>query len=261
MAKDGNESGPVGRLAKQASQAWIAFLERRRYGRGPVGCVARPPVGLLVCFAVEEEMKFFAPHRSGGDECQLATTFQVWLTGIGRKNAAENARKAIARMRPERVITAGFAGGLNPELKFGTVVYEQDFDAGFGRELEDLGAVPAKFHCHRRVAISAEEKAALWRETGADAVEMESSVIRTVCREFHIPSATIRVISDDATQDLPLDFNALMTSEDRINYLKLLGAVLSRPGRIPKLIEFQQQTLGAARKLGAVLEELLRLNH
>jgi hypothetical protein len=87
---------------------------------------------------------------------------------------------------------------------------------------------------------------------------MESSVIRTICREFHIPSATIRVISDDATQDLPLDFNALMTSEDRINYLKLLGAVLSRPGRIPKLIEFQQQTLGAARKLGAVLEELVR---
>ena len=138
-----------------------------------------------------------------------------------------------------------------------TVVYEQDFDAGFGPELEDLGAVPAKFYCHRRVAITASEKTALWRETGADAVEMESSVIRTICREFRIPSATIRVISDDARQDLPLDFNALMTSEDRINNLKLLGAVLGRPGRIPRLIEFQQQTVGAARKLGVVLEELL----
>jgi hypothetical protein len=143
-------------------------------------------------------------------------------------------------------------------LKCGAVVFEQDFDAGFGSELEDLGGVPAKFHCHRRVAITAAEKAALWKETGADAVEMESSVIRTICRELHIPSATIRVISDDARQDLPLDFNALMTSEDRINYLKLLWAVLSRPGRIPRLIEFQQQTLGAARKLGGMLEELLR---
>ncbi len=227
-------------------------------GYGPVGGLASPPIGLLVCFAVEEETKFFAPHRSGEKGIELATTFQVWMTGIGRKNAAENARKAIAQMRPERVITAGFAGGLNPKLKCGTVVFEEDFDAGFGPDLEALGAVPAKFHCHRRVAITAEEKAALWKETGADAVEMESSVIRTICREFHIPSATIRVISDDATQDLPLDFNALMTSEDRINYLKLFGAVLSRPSRIPKLIEFQQQTIGAARKLGAVLEELLR---
>ena len=256
MANKGNASGAVGRLAKQASLAWKAFL-KRRHGCGPVGRLAKPPVDLLVCFAVEEEMKFFAPHRPGGGQ-PLAGTFQVWMTGIGRKNAAENMRDAIARVRPERVITAGFAGGLNPDLKCGTVVYEQDFDAGFGPELEDLGAAPAKFHCHRRVAITAQEKAALWRDTGADAGEMESSVIRTICREFHIPSATIRVISDDATQDLPLDFNALMTSEDRINYLKLLGAVLSKPSRIPKLIQFQHHTIGAARKLGAVLEELLR---
>jgi adenosylhomocysteine nucleosidase len=248
----------MGRLAKQASRAWSAFVQKRR-GCGPLGSLASPPVGVLMFFAVEEEMKHFAPHRGALKmRCNLGTTFQVWMTGIGRKNAAENARKAIERLKPERVITAGFAGGLNPALKFGTIVYEQDFDAGFGSDLEELGAVPAKFHCHRRVAITTEEKAALWKETRADVVEMESSVIRTICREFRIPSATIRVISDDASQDLPLDFNALMTSEDKINYLKLFGAVLSRPGRIPKLIEFQQQTIAASKKLGQILEDLLR---
>jgi adenosylhomocysteine nucleosidase len=221
-------------------------------GYGPAGRLAKPPVDLLICFAVKEEMKFFrsAFWRRG--------SMQVWVTGMGRKNAAENIRDAIARVQPERVITAGFAGGLNPALKFGTVVYEEDFDAGFGRELEELGAVAAKFYCHRRVAITTAEKSALWEGTSADAVEMESSVIRTICKEFKIPSATVRVISDDAGQDLPLDFNALMTSEARINYLKLIWAVLSRPSRIPKLIEFQHQTLDAARKLGAVLEDLLR---
>jgi adenosylhomocysteine nucleosidase len=221
-------------------------------GYGPAGRLVKPPVDLLICFAVKEEMKFFR------NESWKGGSIQVWVTGIGRRNAAENIREAIRRVQPERVITAGFAGGLNPALKFGTVVYEQDFDAGFGRELEELGAVPAKFYCHRRVAITTAEKNALWKETAADAVEMESSVIRTICREFKIPSATVRVISDDAGQDLPLDFNALMTSEDRINYLKLMWAVLSRPSRIPKLIAFQHQTLDAARKLGAVLEDLLR---
>jgi adenosylhomocysteine nucleosidase len=213
--------------------------------------LAKPPVDLLICFAVKEEMKYF-PFASW-----KASSVQVWITGIGRRNAAENIRGAIACVQPERVITAGFAGGLNPRLPCGAVIYEQDFDAGFGRELEELGAIPVRFHCHRRVAITAAEKSALWQGTGADAVEMESSVIRTICRELHIPSATVRVISDDAQQDLPLDFNALMTSDDRINYLKLMWAVLSRPGRIPKLIEFQHQTLDAARKLGAVLEDLL----
>jgi adenosylhomocysteine nucleosidase len=216
-----------------------------------VGRLAKPPVDLLICFAVKEEMKFF-PYP-----CQGPGGVQLWVTGIGRRNAAENIRDAIASVQPERVITAGVAGGLNPRLKCGDIVYDQDFDAGFGRELEEFGAIPAKFHCHRRVAITTEEKAALWQETGADAVEMESSVIRTICREFQIPSATVRVISDGARQDLPLDFNALMTSEDRINYLKLMWAVFSRPSRIPELIQFQHQTLDAARKLGAVLEDLL----
>ena len=93
------------------------------------------------------------------------------------------------------------------------MIYDEDYDAGFGKDLEEMGVVPAKFYCHRRVAITAEEKSVLWKETGADAVEMESSVIRTICHELKIPSATVRVISDDARQDLPLDFNALMTSE------------------------------------------------
>jgi adenosylhomocysteine nucleosidase len=223
-------------------------------GYGPIGHLAKQPVEFLICFAVKEEAKFLlhdATFRGVGG-CQ------VWLTGIGRKNAAESIRRAIALVKPERVITAGFAGGLNPDLKFGDIVYEQDFDAGFGPQLETLGAVPAKFHCHRRVAITAQEKAELWESTGADVVEMESSVIRTICREHRIPSATVRVISDDARQDLPLDFNALMTSEDRINYLKLMWAVLSRPGSIPKLMEFQHQTIAAGRQLGSVLKELLR---
>jgi adenosylhomocysteine nucleosidase len=227
----------------------------KKSSEGPVGALAKPPVDLLVCFAVKEELRFFTPPDLGG------ISLQIWMTGMGRRNAALNIRQAVQQLQPERVITAGFAGGLNPALPCGTVVYNQDLDAGFKSELEELGAVPAKFYCHRRVATTVEEKAALWRDTGADVVEMESSVIRTICREFHIPSATIRVISDDASQDLPLDFNALMTSEERIDYFKLFRAIVSRPSRIPKLIEFQQQTVRAARTLGTVLEELLRAKH
>jgi adenosylhomocysteine nucleosidase len=245
---------------------------------GPIGDLARQPVDLLVCFAVKEEAKFFLPplcirrmrRRKPFNGTEFvggglvprpmpeAAVCQVWMTGIGRSNAAKSIREAISLVEPERVITAGFAGGLNPSLKLGTVVYEQDYDAGFAADLEELGAVAAKFYCHKRVATTAQEKRELWQSSGADVVEMESSVIRNICRERKIPSATIRVISDDAGQDLPLDFNALMTSGDRINYLKLMWAVLSRPSRIPRLVEFQRHTVFAARRLGAVLQELVR---
>jgi hypothetical protein len=236
-------------------------MVRTHNGCGPIGKLAQRPVELLVCFAVKEEARFFMDalvyRIDSASKAQHRPLYQVWMTGMGRRNAVEGVRKAIALLQPKRVITSGFAGGLNPKLRFGTVVYDEDYNAGFGPQLEQAGAVRATFYCHRRVAITAVEKAALWQSTGADAVEMESSVIRNICREQGIPSATVRVISDDASQDLPLDFNALMTPEDRIHYPKLIWAVLSRPGRLGKLLEFQRQTEAAARRLGAALAELL----
>lgn len=232
--------------------------------QGPLGKLPNKPVDMLVCFAVKEEAKFFSPLREvrvakgAREQVRMRAFCQVWITGMGRTNAARSIREAIEKAKPERIITAGFAGGLNPDLKVGDVLYDQDFDAGLATQLEDLGAISAKFYCHRRVAITAQEKQALWKETGADAVEMESSVIRTICKEFHIPSATVRVISDDAHQDLPLDFNALMTSEDSIDFPKLIWTVLRKPSRIPRLIEFQRQTIFAAQRLGSVLQDLLR---
>ena len=204
------------------------------------------PADVLVCFAVKEEAKFFIPARA-----------EVLVTGIGRKNAADSIREAIETVRPSLVLTCGFAGGLNPELPTGAIVFDEDLDAGLGDTLLSLGAIPAKFHCAKRVAVTVAEKEELWRSSGADVVEMESSVIRNICKQMEIPSATIRVISDAADEDLPLDFNALMTSDDKINYTKLAWTLITRPNKIPKLIQFQRVTLITAQKLASVLNDLL----
>jgi adenosylhomocysteine nucleosidase len=119
------------------------------------------------------------------------------------------------------------------------------------------GACPVRFHCSTRVAITVEEKRALRQATGADAVEMESSIIRAICRAHGIPSATIRVISDAADEDLPLDFNALLTSEQELNYPKLVLTLLSSPSKIPALLRLQRQTQLAARRLAEVLVRLI----
>jgi len=224
-------------------------------GRGPVGKLAEPPVGFLVCFAVKEEAKYFMPLPGGRHG-----PVQTWITGIGRRNAEESIRRAVDLVKPGRVLTCGFAGGLNPGLKCGQVVYDCDLDVGLAGNLEEAGALAGRFHCASRVATTATEKGAMWKSTGADAVEMESSVIRTICREHGIPSATIRVISDSAQQDLPLDFNALMTGDERVDYFKLLRSVLASPAKIPRLIELQRQTVTAAQRLAQVLVELLRRN-
>ena len=94
--------------------------------------------------------------------------------------------------------------------------------------------------------------------TKADAVEMESSIIRQICRDQKIPSATLRVISDPANEDLPLDFNALMTADQNLSIPSLIVALAKSPGKIPALMQLQRNTSFAAKRLAQVLESLLR---
>lgn len=210
------------------------------------------PIALLVCFAVKEEAAFTLPLPMLSESCAAI------VTGMGRRNASTQLEEALKRFNPERVITSGFAGALNPRLKIGDVLFEEDFDAGFGALLESLGAAPGTFHCSARVAVTIAEKSDLRKSTGADAVEMESSVIRTLCRQRKIPSATVRVISDTANENLPLDFNALMTANQKISVPKLAGALLKSPRSVPRLLELQRNTRVAARRLADVLHGLLR---
>src|SRR6185503_691775 len=233
---------------------------------GPNAEIEPPDVErVLFCFAVEQEAKFFVqPAR----ECLIAgvgrenparrfKAMEKVFTGIGRENA-ERKLHAILREEPyQLVLSCGFAGGLNPYLTTGTVVFSADEDAGLTDGLLMAGACPVRFHCSNRVAITVEEKRALWQATGADAVEMESSIIRAICRAHGIPSATIRVISDAADENLPLDFNALLTGDHELNYPKLVLALLSAPSKIPALLRLQRQTQLAARRLADVLVRLI----
>jgi hypothetical protein len=93
--------------------------------------------------------------------------------------------------------------------------------------------------------------------TGADAVEMESSVIHAICRNFGSRARQSGHFRPGKRR-LPLDFNTLMTSDDRVNYSRLAWTLVKSPQKIPQLLAFQRQTVTAARRLGEVLGELLK---
>jgi adenosylhomocysteine nucleosidase len=205
---------------------------------------------MLFCFPMKEEA---APFRRLARDRPGA---RILLTGIGLKNAETSLRRAMAETRPGRVVTSGFAGGLNPRWPAGAVLYETD-DAWFAEHLARAGATAARFHCADHIATTAAEKLQLHQSTGLDAVEMESAAIRAVCREQGIPCATVRVISDTARQDLPLDFNTLMTPGQQLDYLKLAGRLFRSPDRIGALLELQKRCRRAAISLATVLERIV----
>jgi nucleoside phosphorylase len=203
----------------------------------------------LLCFALKEEAVALPPKI-------WSWRATVLITGIGRQNAGRSVRDFLASNSPSRVLTCGFAGGLNPELAHGTVVFATD-DAQLRGKLPGAGAKPAKFFCATRIATTAVEKAELRRSTAADAVEMESEAIQAVCRERGVPCATVRVISDTANEDLPLDFNRLSNADSSLNYGKLALAVAKSPGKIPALLRLQKNSKFAAERLAEVLVKIL----
>jgi hypothetical protein len=237
---------------------------------------------VLVCFALKEEA---APFRKMvADTVAAAPAASILITGIGRKNAEKSVREFLAGHSggasvpasrsqdapasqarlvsslapPTLVLTCGFAGALNQDLKLGDVIFElSTLNSQLSTCLLAAGAKPAKFFCADRIATTVAEKKKLRAETGADAVEMESGAIQAVCRERGIPCATVRVISDTANEDLPLDFNALAKPDMNLDYGKLAWAIAKSPGKIGALLKLQKQTRFAAEKLAVILGRII----
>jgi adenosylhomocysteine nucleosidase len=210
-------------------------------------------MSVLVCFALKEEAAPFKKFAAGMNGVSML------VTGIGRKNAEDCLRKFSAGNSCEQVFSCGFAGGLNPELALGDVVFEiRNPQSAIRNQLLAAGAKPVRFFCADRIAVTAAEKKKLREQTGAEAVEMESAAIHEVCAGLKIPCATIRVISDTAREDLPLDFNALAKADQSLDYGKLFLAIAKSPRKIGALMELQKKTQFAAEQLAAALGKVIR---
>ncbi len=209
----------------------------------------------LICFALKEEAAAFRKRIAGRSD------ISILIVGIGRENADKSIRSFLSSHTPERVLTCGFAGGLNPDLKIGDVVFElpstADAQTKLSAQLISIGAKPVKFFCADRIATTVAEKTKLRDESGADVVEMESAAIHAVCAERGILCATVRVISDTAHEDLPLDFNALAKPDKSLDFRKLFFAIAKSPGKIGDLMQLQKTTSFAAHQLAVVLEKLI----
>ena len=148
------------------------------------------------------------------------------------------------------VISFGVAGGLDPSLKPGDIVLATEVVAGDGRWLAGLSLneeVIANLALKRRVVrgglAGAEEvivararKAALWLQTGAAAVDMESHIAAAYAADAGLPFAALRVISDSAHRSLPTLAKTAIRPDGKVDLRKILSGVVRDPSAVSALV-------------------------
>ena len=132
------------------------------------------------------------------------------------------------------MISTGFCGALDPALRVGDIV----------DGMKSIASVD-------RVVVSAAEKRALREKSGAAAVEMEAAAVARKAVEWGVPFRCLRVVSDTAAEDLPLDFNLYRDAEGRFSRTRIALAAMARPFSVmPRLMRLDRNCGIAAEALG-----------
>lgn len=162
----------------------------------------------------------------------------VWcISGVGRAAAAAAARQLVEGHRPRLLVTAGFAGGLDPDLRRGAAVRPVTAVTDDATRPIALAAPPPSTAggpltvvTVDMVAATVAMKQGLAARTGGQLVDMETFAVAEVAVAAGLPCAAVRVISDDAHEALPGEVAALATPQSS---LRRLGAVVGALGRRP----------------------------
>lgn len=188
-------------------------------------------------------------------------------TVICSSSNPEQLRSLLAGFDPASVrgvISFGVAGGLDPELESGDVIVATEVIAGprswlagpalsdeliDGAGLAGQRIVRARLVGVEQVVPAQSAKAALRRETGAAAVDMESHIAADYATAASLPFAALRVISDPATRALPaLAVNAVKP-DGNIDLAKVLRGVARNPLVVRALVSTGRDFNRALRSL------------
>lgn len=275
-----------GWLARQAQQA---ALDAVRWGaRGPAasnpaGLTSAGPTSIGPARPCNVGLVFALGIESGGLVDLLANcvvtqaaeavvrqgeldsrTLVIVESGVGSLAAARGTQSLLAGHRPAWVISAGFAGGLDPRLKRGDIVMADSIESPDGRRLAIDLKMPASseakgLHVGRIVTSDTvlhrpADKRTLGERRQALAVDMESWTVGEVCRQAKTRFLAIRIISDAVDDELPADIERLARQRSRASRAgAVAGALFRRPSSIKDMLKLKEEALIASDRLARFL--------
>ena len=176
--------------------------------------------------------------------------------GIGAEAARRACEAVIKLYQPRLVISAGFAGALDPELEVGRMLTPRMvIDANDGSRT-DVGSGNGVLVSFDAVA-DANQKLKLGKAYRADAVDMEAAAVARGALAHGIPFIAMKAISDDAGSEMsPL--GNFIASDGQFQAGRFVAFAAVRPWLWPGVIRLRANAQKASSALCRALEEYTR---
>ncbi|MBC8357049.1 MAG: nucleoside phosphorylase [Planctomycetes bacterium] len=243
-----------------------------------------PPIDVVVVFALSIESGGFIDllqerittrchshieHRGQLNGRQVL----VADSGVGQGAAMAVTADVIRLHQPNWVISAGFAGALQPELRRGHILMADDVTDVTGKRLSigltvDHAAIEASpsLHVGRLLTVdqlirTKSQKEQLGTNHRALACDMETLAVAEACQNAGAKFMSVRIISDSMEDELPKEIEGLMAQDSLVGKIgAAAGAIVNRPSSVKDMWKLKEDALKAtdrlARFLTGVIDQL-----
>ena len=185
-------------------------------------------------------------------------------TGVGKMVCRERMEVMLRRERFDYLISAGFAGALEKELRVGHILIADNYSTAKFLESPELELSDERTFVGRlatvpRMIESLGQRESLNKRTGAAAVDMETETIAELCAAHDLPMLSVRAISDSAVEPFPAPAHVLFDlAKQKTDFVRLGSYLLSHPNAVARLNRFRKR-VGLARKtLTETLDKIVR---
>ncbi len=199
---------------------------------------------------LERGIEYAASGELRGQKVVLAAD------GPGPRLARRAAEAAVSGESGPALVSTGYCGSLDASLAVGDILVVTGVN-GRATQIPECRAAhqTGELVSVDRVVGTAEGKAAL-SATRARVVEMEAEAVAAFAAEVGVRFYCVRVVTDGATENMPLDFNLYRDEAGRFSRARIARAALGRPLTVlPALVRFDRTCRRASRVLGDFLAD------
>lgn len=220
------------------------------------------PVKIGIVAAMEREVQgllsgFGPPRVLTGTRfrCYSQGNTSIVSAGIGKKAAAAAADTLIEVIKPDLLVSVGFAGALDPSLRVGDVIIPKTIVSEETGQIYRSVAGEGALVSANSIA-GAEQKARLRQAYKAQAVDMEAFAVAASAERAGIPFLALKAISDGAEITLP-DLGGFIAENGGFKYLKFVAHLAIHPGQWPEIRLLARNSSIAAQKLSEKIKEYM----